>query len=337
MKFIDEAKIYVKAGDGGNGVVSFRREKFIPKGGPDGGDGGHGGSVCFEATNSLNTLLDFRYKKKYVAENGRPGEGNNRSGRSAPDLVVPVPVGTIIKDADTNEVLADLVIEGQSVIVARGGKGGRGNAHFATPVRQTPRFAEKGWPGEEKNIILELKLLADVGLVGFPNAGKSTFLSAVSSAKPKIADYPFTTLTPNLGVVKIGDMKSFVIADIPGLIEGAHKGEGLGISFLKHVERTKIILHFIDLSITSFKTPLRGFEIINKELELFNKELVNKPQIVVINKMDITEVRKRANKVSESFEKKGFKVFKVSSVTKEGIDDLLYYVANFLEMFNKKA
>jgi len=336
MKFIDEAKIYVKAGDGGNGVVSFRREKFIPKGGPDGGDGGHGGNVCFEATTSLNTLLDFRYKKKYIAENGRPGEGNNRSGRSAPDLLIPVPVGTIIKDADTNQVLADLVKEGERFVVAKGGKGGRGNAHFATPVRQTPRFAEKGTPGEEKNIILELKLLADVGLVGFPNAGKSTFLSAVTSAKPKIADYPFTTLTPNLGVVKIGDMKSFVVADIPGLIEGAHKGEGLGISFLKHVERTKIILHFIDLSLTSYKTPLRGFEVINKELELFNKELVKKPQIIVINKMDITEVRKRANRVALSFEKKGYKVFKVSSVTKEGVEELLYYVANFLEEFGRK-
>lgn len=328
MKFIDEAKIYVKAGDGGNGVVSFRREKFIPKGGPDGGDGGHGGDVCFEATTSLNTLLDFRYKKKYVAQNGRPGEGNNRSGRSAPTLFIPVPVGTLIKDANTLEVLADLTTEGQRCVVAKGGKGGRGNAHFATPVRQTPRFAEKGAPGEEKEVVLELKLLADVGLVGFPNAGKSTFLSAVSSAKPKIADYPFTTLTPNLGVVKIGEMKSFVIADIPGLIEGAHRGEGLGISFLKHVERTKLILHFIDLSLTRFHTPLKGFEIINKELALFNEELVKKPQIVVINKMDITEVRKKANAVALTFEKKGYKVFKVSSVTKEGVDELLYYVAN---------
>lgn len=331
MKFIDEAKIYVKAGDGGNGVISFRREKFIPKGGPDGGDGGHGGDVCFKATTSLNTLLDFRYKKKYLAQNGRPGEGNNRSGRSAAALVIPVPVGTLIKDANTLEVIADLITEGQSFVVAKGGKGGRGNAHFATPVRQTPRFAEKGESGEEREIILELKLLADVGLVGFPNAGKSTFLSAVSSAKPKIADYPFTTLTPNLGVVKIGDMKSFVIADIPGLIEGAHKGEGLGISFLKHVERTKIILHFIDLSITSFKTPMKGFEVINNELASFNKELVKKPQIVIINKMDITEVRKKSNAVSIAFEKKGYKVFKISSVTKEGIDELLYYVADNLK------
>ncbi len=328
MKFIDEAKIYIKAGDGGNGIVSFRREKFIPKGGPDGGDGGHGGDVCFIATTNLNTLLDFRYKKKYVAENGRPGEGNNRSGRSAPQLLIPVPVGTVIKDADTNEILADLVREGQVYVAAKGGKGGRGNAHFATPVRQAPRFAEKGQPGEEKNIILELKLLADVGLIGFPNAGKSTFLSAISSAKPKIADYPFTTLTPNLGVVKIEGFKSFVVADIPGLIEGAHKGEGLGISFLKHVERTKLLLHFIDLSLTSFKTPVKGFNLINKELALFNKELVKKPQIVVINKMDITEVRQKAERVAQSFRKKGFKVFCVSSVTGEGIKEMLYYIAN---------
>lgn len=330
MKFIDEAQIYIKAGDGGNGVVSFRREKFIPKGGPDGGDGGHGGDVCFEATNNLNTLLDFRYKKKYVAENGRPGEGNNRSGRSAPMLIIPVPVGTVIKDADTQEVLADLVYDGQRYIAAKGGKGGRGNAHFATPVRQTPRFAEKGSPGEERNILLVLKLLADVGLVGFPNAGKSTFLSVISAAKPKIADYPFTTLSPNLGVVKLDNFKSFVVADIPGLIEGAHQGEGLGISFLKHVERTKLILHFIDLSLTSFKTPVKGFETINRELELFNKELIKKPQIIVINKMDITEVRKKAERAAKSFEKRGYKVFKVSSVTREGVDELLHYVAIFL-------
>lgn len=330
MKFIDEANIYVKAGDGGNGLVSFRREKFIPKGGPDGGDGGHGGDVCFKATYNLNTLLDFRYKKKYIAQNGRQGEPNNRFGKSAAPLVIPVPVGTIIKDADTGEVLADLVSDGQTFIVAKGGKGGRGNSHFATPVRQTPRYAEKGKPGEEKNIKLELKLLADVGLVGFPNAGKSTFLSVISSAKPKIADYPFTTLTPNLGVVKIGDLRSFVVADIPGLIEGAHKGEGLGISFLKHIERTRLILHFIDISYTKYKTPLKGFQIINKELSLFNKELENKPQIIVINKIDMPEVREKAGIVASQFKKKGHHVFQVSAVTREGVEELLYFVGDYL-------
>lgn len=332
MKFVDEAKIYVKAGDGGDGAVSFRREKFKPKGGPDGGDGGRGGDICFVATTSLNTLLDFKYKKKYLAQNGKPGGSNNRSGKSAPPLIIPVPIGTVIKDAHTLEVIADLVIDGQKCVVAKGGKGGRGNAHFATPVRQAPRFAEKGEKGEEREIILELKLLADVGLVGFPNTGKSTFLSAVSSARPKIADYPFTTLTPNLGVVKIGDFKSFVVADIPGLIEDAHKGEGLGISFLKHIERTKLLLHFIDLSPTRLKPPIKGFEIINKELILFNKKLAEKKQIVVINKVDIPEVRKKAEDVALSFERKGYNVFKISSVTKEGIEELLIFIANLLQL-----
>jgi len=333
MKFIDEAEIYVKAGDGGNGAVSFRREKFIPKGGPDGGDGGKGGDVIFRATTSLNTLLDFKYKRKYIAENGKNGAGNNRFGRCGKDLIIPVPVGTIIKDLQTNQIIADLVKDEQEFIVARGGNGGRGNSHFATPVRQTPRFAEKGKPGEEKIIKLELKLLADVGLVGFPNVGKSTFLSVISSARPKIADYPFTTLTPVLGVVKLKHYKSFVVADIPGLIEGAHKGEGLGHSFLKHVERTKILLHFIDLSFLGPKDPYEGFNIINKELFLFNDRLSEKQQIVVINKIDIPEVKEESENVKKYFENKGYKVFKISSATKEGIESLLEYLSQLLENY----
>lgn len=333
MKFIDEAEIYVKAGDGGNGAVSFRREKFIPKGGPDGGDGGKGGDVIFKATTSLNTLLDFKYKRKYIAENGKNGSGNNRTGRCGKDLIIPVPVGTTIIDLETNQVIADLVNDGQEFIVAKGGFGGRGNAHFATPVRQTPRFAEKGIPGEEKKIKLELKLLADVGLIGFPNVGKSTFLSVISSARPKIADYPFTTLSPVLGVVKRKQFKSFVVADIPGLIEGAHKGEGLGHSFLKHVERTKILLHFIDLSYLGPKDPYEGFKIINRELFLFNQNLSEKQQIIVINKIDIPEVKKESEKVKKSFEQMGFKVFRISSATKEGIEPLLDYLSQILENY----
>ncbi|MCX7991428.1 MAG: GTPase ObgE [Proteobacteria bacterium] len=331
MKFVDEAEIYVKAGDGGNGCVSFRREKFIPKGGPDGGDGGDGGNIIFRATKNLNTLLDFRYKKKYFAENGRPGQGNNKHGKSGENLILPVPVGTIIRESETNNIIADLIEDNQEFIVAKGGKGGRGNSHFATPVRQTPRFAEKGTAGEERLIKLELKLLADVGLIGFPNAGKSTLLSVISSARPKIADYPFTTLVPNLGVVKFADLKSFVVADIPGLIQGAHKGEGLGHSFLKHIERTKILIHLIDLSYLGYKSPLKGFQIINDELRLFNEELSEKPQIVVIGKIDMPEVRKRAKRYEKLFSERGFKVFKISSVTREGVDELLFFIGKSLE------
>ncbi len=331
MRFVDEAEIYVKAGDGGNGCVSFRREKFIPKGGPDGGDGGDGGNIIFKASKNLNTLLDFRYKKKYFASNGKPGQSNNKHGRSGDDLLLPVPLGTIIKDEVSGEIIADLTEDNQEVVVAKGGKGGRGNSHFATPVRQTPRFAEKGKIGEERVIKLELKLLADVGLIGLPNAGKSTLLSVISSAKPKIADYPFTTLVPNLGVVKFGDFKSFVVADIPGLIEGAHRGEGLGHSFLKHIERTRLLIHLVDLSYLGHKRPLKAFEIINKELKLFNEELSQKPQIVVIGKIDLTDVRKKASRYERLFMKKGFQVFKISSATREGIEDLLLFVSELLQ------
>lgn len=331
MKFIDEAEIYVKAGDGGNGAVSFRREKFIPKGGPDGGDGGKGGDIIFRATTSLNTLLDFKYKKKYIAENGKNGEGKNCFGRSGRDLVIPVPVGTVIKDLNNNQIIADLTEEKQEVLIAKGGHGGRGNAHFATPVRQTPRYAEKREKGQERHILLELKLLADVGLIGFPNAGKSTFLSAISLARPKIADYPFTTLSPCLGVVKYENFKSFVVADIPGLIEGAHRGEGLGHSFLKHVERTRLLLHFIDLSYLGHPDPYKGFEIINNELYMFNCYLAEKKQIIVINKMDIPEVAQKSKEVANFFKSKGYEVFKVSSVTKQGVNELIKYLAKLLE------
>lgn len=333
MKFIDEAEIYIKAGDGGNGAVSFRREKFIPKGGPDGGDGGKGGDVIFRATTSLNTLLDFKYKKKYIAEKGQNGSGKNCSGRSGKDLIIPVPVGTIIKDLDSGTVIADLIKDGMECIAVKGGQGGRGNAHFATPVRQTPRFAEKGQPGEEKRIKLELKLLADVGLIGFPNAGKSTFLSVISSARPKIADYPFTTLSPVLGVVKLKNYKSFVVADIPGLIEGAHRGEGLGHNFLKHIERTRLLLHFIDLSYLGPEDPIKGFDIINNELYLFNEKLAEKQQIIVINKMDIPEVAKKSESVKKIFEEKGFKVFRVSSVTKYGVEEVIEFLSQLLENY----
>ncbi len=330
MKFVDEAEIFVKAGDGGNGCISFRREKFIPKGGPDGGDGGDGGNVIFRASQNLNTLLDFRYKKKYLAEDGKPGQGKNKHGKSGNDLIIPIPVGTVIKDIDKNIVIADLIKDGDEALVARGGMGGRGNAHFATPVRQTPRFAEKGTAGEVKHIRLELKLLADVGIIGFPNAGKSTLLSVISAAKPKIADYPFTTLVPNLGVVKFQDFKSFVVADIPGLIEGAHKGEGLGHSFLKHIERTKLLVHLVDLSYLGHKRPLKGFDIINNELKMFNEELAKRPQIVVIGKMDMNDVRKRSKRYENYFTKKGYKVFKISSATREGLGDLLFYISKYL-------
>lgn len=327
-KFIDRAKIFVQGGQGGNGCVAFRREKFVPKGGPSGGSGGKGGDVVLVADRNVHTLLDFKYKRHYRAERGRHGEGNKRSGRSGKDLIVKVPVGTVVKDAETGEVIGDLTEHGQRLVVARGGRGGRGNAEFATPTRRAPDFAEPGEPGEERWIELELKLLADVGLVGFPNAGKSTFLSRISAAKPEIADYPFTTLRPILGVTKVGD-HSFVVADIPGLIEGAHSGKGLGHEFLRHIERTKLLLHLIDLT-DQTRTPQEAFEAINRELELYSPELSKKPQIVVGTKIDALTDRSVLSELKNYFEEKGYPFFAVSAVTGEGMDELMKFVSQKL-------
>ncbi len=325
--FFDEAKIYVKAGNGGNGCVSFRREKFVPFGGPDGGDGGKGGDVYLIADPHLNTLIHFKKRSHFKAESGQHGRGKKQAGKSGEDLYIPVPLGTVVRDANTGEFIADLVEPGQKVLVAKGGRGGRGNAAFATPVNQTPRFAEKGEPGEERWLYLELKLIADAGIVGVPNAGKSTLLAAVTAARPKIAPYPFTTLEPNLGVVTVGDY-DFVLADIPGLIEGAHKGAGLGHKFLRHIERTRVIIHLLDgLSIN----PLKDFEVINQELALFSESLASKPQIVAFNKMDIPEVREKWPQVRDSFVEAGYGVYPISAATGEGVWELMKAVAALLQ------
>lgn len=329
MQFVDYVKIRVKAGDGGRGCVSFRREKYVPRGGPNGGDGGRGGHIIFKATDELNTLLDQRYQREYKAERGQHGMGKKMHGKDGKDFIINVPVGTIIKDADTGDVLIDLDRNGMEALVAKGGRGGLGNAHFATPTRQAPRFAQKGEEGEAKHLILELKLLADVGLIGLPNAGKSTLLSVISSARPKIADYPFTTLTPTLGVVKLENYRSFVVADIPGLIEGAHRGAGLGFQFLRHVERTSILLHLVDISEMVEGDPVENFEKINKELELHSPGLIKKPQIVVGTKLDIAGYRKRLNRLAEYCKAKSIDFFPVSAVTGEGIKQLLSYLSKF--------
>jgi len=331
MKFVDEAKIYVKAGHGGSGCVSFRREKFVPKGGPDGGDGGKGGDVVFRATESHHTLLDLKYKQHQIAKNGGHGSGNHRTGKSATDLEIPVPVGTIIKNFDTGEELADLSKAGQTYIAARGGIGGKGNSHFATSTHQTPRFAQEGMDGDELTLKLELKLLADVGIIGFPNAGKSTFISRVSAAKPKIADYPFTTLTPHLGVVQYADDKNFVVADIPGLIPGAHEGMGMGDKFLKHVERTSLLLHIIDVSMEPHTDAWSNFSTINDELKKYNPALAEKTQIAAINKIDLPFVREKIKKEVALFKKKGIILHAFSTVTGEGVKEILNRIAEKLK------
>jgi GTP-binding protein len=331
MKFVDYAKIYVKAGDGGRGCVSFRREKYVPRGGPDGGDGGRGGHVVFRATRQLNTLLDFRYRREYHAQRGQHGMGKKMHGRDGRDLVISVPVGTIIKDAVSGEILYDLDKEGMQVVAARGGRGGLGNSHFATPVRQVPRYAQPGEEGEEKSLVIELKLLADVGLIGLPNAGKSTLISVMSSARPKIADYPFTTLVPNLGVVKFKDHKSFVVADIPGLIEGAHRGAGLGFRFLRHVERTSILLHLVDVSEMGEGDPVDNLIKINRELELYSPELAERPQVVVGSKIDAAGDGKRMESLAGYCRKKSLVFFAVSAVTHKGTKELLSYLAARME------
>ncbi|NSW90598.1 MAG: GTPase ObgE [Firmicutes bacterium] len=329
--FIDRAKIYIKAGDGGDGAVSFRREKYVPAGGPDGGDGGKGGDVIFMVDESIRTLIDFKYKKHYKAESGKNGSGSNCTGRSGEDLIIRVPPGTIIKDETTGKILADLIKPGESFIAAKGGKGGKGNQHFATPTRQAPKFAKKGEPGEERWIIIELKLLADVGLIGYPNVGKSTLLSSVSAARPKIADYPFTTVTPNLGVVDLGIENSFVLADIPGLIEGAHMGAGLGHEFLKHIERTKLLIHLVDVAAVEGRNPVEDFEIINKELAGYSVKLSEKPQIVAANKIDLPEGEKNLQSFIKAIENKGYKVFPISAATGKGVRELMLYTAELLQ------
>ncbi len=323
--FIDFAEIYIKAGDGGDGAVSFRREKYIPNGGPDGGDGGKGGNVLFVADTGLRTLMDFRYKRKYIAQRGENGGKRNMSGKGGVDLVVKVPVGTIVKDKETGRIIADISREGQETVIARGGRGGAGNQHFATPTRQVPNFARSGSPGQEFTAVLELKLIADVGLLGFPNVGKSTLLSMVSSARPKIANYHFTTLSPNLGVVSLGEGGSFVLADIPGLIEGAHEGAGLGHNFLRHVERTRLLIHVIDIAETDGRDAISDFDVINRELELYNPELAERPQIIAANKIDALYETEKLEKFRAEMENRGYKVFEISAATNQGVDDLIRY------------
>lgn len=315
----DEAKIHVRSGDGGNGIVTFRREKYIPRGGPSGGDGGRGGDVYLAVRPTLNTLIEFSHRKHFRAENGEPGGSSNKTGRSGGDLSVEVPPGTVVRDADTGEMIADLTQPGQSVRVAKGGRGGRGNARFATSTNQAPRIAEKGEPGEERHLALELKLLADVGIVGVPNAGKSTLLSVISKARPKIAPYPFTTLEPNLGVVVLDD-RDLVVADIPGLVEGAHQGAGLGHDFLRHIQRTRVLIHLLD---GDAEDPLADFHQINTELALFDDKLAQKPQVVVLNKMDLPHAQERWPSIQAALKKLGHEAMSISAATHQGVREVV--------------
>ncbi len=334
MQFVDYSRIFVKSGHGGKGCVSFRREKYVPRGGPDGGDGGKGGDILIKATSHLNTLIDFRYKREYKAKDGQNGMGKKMHGKNGDDLIIPVPAGTVIKLSDSGSVEADLVRDGDFFTAVKGGRGGLGNSHFATPARQVPRFAQPGEEGEEKWLILELKLLADVGLIGMPNAGKSTLISVISSAKPKIADYPFTTLTPNLGVVKLAGYMSFVVADIPGLIEGAHKGAGLGHQFLRHVERTSMLLHLVDVSDIVNADPVEELKKINNELGLYSPKLLEKQQAVVGTKIDIAVDKKRLYKLTKYCKDNSIDFFPISAVTGKGIKKILSYLAAKIEEKN---
>lgn len=318
--FIDYAEIEVKAGDGGNGAVAFRREKYVPKGGPSGGNGGTGGNVYLLADENLSTLLDFRYKRKYIAGKGQPGGSSLKDGKNGEDIIIKVPVGTVVKDAETEKVLFDLTEHGQKVLIAKGGKGGKGNSNFATPTRRTPRFAEPGKPGEEKKIILELKLIADVGLVGFPNAGKSTLISTISAARPKIADYPFTTLEPVLGIVQYKDFRSFTVADIPGIIEGAHQGKGLGLKFLRHIERTRILLFMIDITSDDYQ---RDFKTLYNELKKYSRKLVDKKILVSLSKSDLVEENEIKKLKKLKFKGIEEPIIIFSAVSGYGIDELL--------------
>ena len=333
--FTDYTKIIIKSGDGGNGAISFRREKYVAAGGPDGGDGGKGGDVYFVVDKDKNTLIDFRYNKKYKATNGENGSGAKCSGKSGDDIYIGVPIGTVLKDNETGKVIADLSVPGQKELVLKGGRGGRGNQHFATSTRQVPRFAEDGEPGQEKEVILELKLLADVGLLGFPNVGKSTFLSTVTSARPKIANYQFTTLEPNLGVVKSKDGTSFVIADIPGIIEGASQGVGLGLKFLRHIERTRLLLHLIDVSGLEGRNPVEDFNIINEELKSYSEKLANRKQIIVATKCDVPN-QELLEQLENLAKEKNMEFFKISSVTGDGLEKLLDYVSSILKTLPKE-
>ncbi|HEV8540344.1 MAG TPA: GTPase ObgE [Nitrospiraceae bacterium] len=337
MLFVDEVRIFVKAGRGGDGVCNFRREKYIPHGGPDGGDGGNGGNVTVIAMRRLTTLLDLRYNQQYEAKPGGAGAKSHRHGRTAPDVTIKVPVGTIVYEDETGEILADLVTDGQACIVARGGRGGRGNSHFATPTNRVPTHFEHGQPGEVRWLRLELKLLADVGLVGFPNAGKSTLISAISSAHPKIADYPFTTLTPNLGVVPWKEDRTFVVADIPGLIEGAHEGKGLGLQFLRHIERTSFLLHLIDISEWAVEDPVASFEILRKELGSYDAALEAKPFAVVGTKLDVKGDEERLDRLRAYCKRHRLKLFPVSAATREGLEALVAFVGKHVESMRESC
>ena len=334
--FIDYVKIIAKSGNGGNGAVTFRREKYVAAGGPDGGDGGRGGSIYFTVDPDMNTLLDFRFKRKFHAEDGKNGEGGHRFGKSGEDLYIKVPIGTIVKDAETGKIVVDLSEKGQTELILPGGRGGKGNSHFATSTRQAPRFARDGEKGIEKEFILELKLLADVGLLGFPNVGKSTFISKVTSAKPKIADYHFTTLVPNLGVVKGEFGDSFVIADIPGIIEGASEGTGLGLQFLRHIERTRLLLHFLDVSGSEGRNPVEDFEIINTELKKYSEKLSTRKQVIVANKIDVMQDDTLYQEVEMLAKDKGIEIFKISAATGEGIKELMQEISKLLKELPKE-
>jgi GTP-binding protein len=325
--FIDEALIYVRSGKGGDGVIHFRREKYVPRGGPDGGDGGKGGDIVIKVAPNLNTLYEFQHQHRFIAQDGKPGAKSNRTGRSAEDLIIPVPAGTIIYNADNEQVLADLVDENHEITICKGGRGGRGNARFATSRDQAPRTAERGEPGEERNLRLELRLIADVGIIGAPNAGKSTLLAAVTNAKPKIADYPFTTIEPNLGVARLDEDKILVLADIPGLIEGAHTGTGLGFEFLRHIQRTRVLIHLLD---GLAEDPISDFAQINSELALFDPDLAKKPQIVAINKMDLPDVKNRWDSLQRKLKRKGISPTAISAVTGNNVKQLLYKAFDLL-------
>ena len=334
--FTDYTKIIIKSGNGGNGAATFRREKYVAAGGPDGGDGGNGGDIYFQVDKDRNTLIDFRYNKKFRAKDGENGSGNRCNGKYGEDLYIKVPIGTVIKDAETGKVVADLSKPNQTELILKGGRGGRGNSHFATPTRQAPRFSEDGEKGEEKELILELKLLADVGLLGFPNVGKSTFLSTVTDARPKIANYHFTTINPNLGVVKTKNGDGFVIADIPGIIEGASEGVGLGIQFLRHVERTRLLLHFVDISGQEGRDPIEDYYTINQELSKYSEKLIKRKQILVATKIDSMQDDTNYKKLEELAKKENLELFKISSVTGEGVEELIDHVTQVLKTLPKE-